>query len=126
MFKAVFLDMDGTTLDSHHTISPRTAKVLQDLSSSGIIIAFATGRSIINLRKYVTQLNLSQPSFPLVCYNGGYGFILHKNDGNYENGQLDVIFGKPLQDSDTRELLAFAAAHNSVAQVRFLFHSLTI
>lgn len=113
--------MDGTTLDSHHTISERTAKVLNDLSSSGILIAFATGRSIINLRKYVIQLNLPQQRFPLVCYNGGYGFILHKKGKSFENGQLDLVFGKPLQDTDTRDLLAFAAAHNSVAQVLIYF-----
>jgi Cof subfamily protein (haloacid dehalogenase superfamily) len=114
--RAVFLDMDGTALNSHHELTERTVQILRTLSENGVLVCFATGRSTSNLHKYILQLDLPQPIFPSVCYNGAYAFIYCKGGDSYENYEKEVIFSRPLQESDTRDILAFAAANGCVAQ----------
>lgn len=113
--RAVFLDMDGTTLDNHHQISEKTMQVLRYLSGRGILICIATGRSTANLINYIHQLQLPQAKVPMICYNGGYGF-LHQTG---ESKELEVVFGNPLSEFDSRQLVEFAIKNGCVPQVRF-------
>lgn len=127
-YKAVFLDMDGTTLDNHHLLSDATVAVLQQLSANGILVGIATGRSIGNLRKYIDQMNLVQDFVPLVCYNGGYGFILRQNRSDQQSKDtdqdsnstktLEVVYSSPLGEQDSRDILALAEDLGCLAQVR--------
>jgi len=56
----------GTTLNSDHQLSQKTIDTLRRLSSSGVLICIATGRSITGIERYVEELNLSQPIVPCV------------------------------------------------------------
>lgn len=124
-YKAVFLDMDGTTLDNHHLLSDATVAVLQQLSANGVLVGIATGRSIGNLRKYIDQMNLVQDFVPLVCYNGGYGFIMRQNHSQSDatnpdttsTKTLEVVYSSPLGEQDSRDILTLADDLGCVAQV---------
>lgn len=118
-FQLIALDLDGTTLNNHHELSEKTIKILRDLSSSGITVCIATGRSVKNIEKYIYQLDLPQKTIPVVLYNGAYGFFYEKSgDGKWI---YQVAYEKPLPEEMTRKILAFAERHNRVAQVRSYF-----
>lgn len=60
-YKAVFLDVDGTLLTSHRSISPGSKETLKRLHERGILISVVTARSpdatalIFNQLYYVTE-----------------------------------------------------------------------
>ncbi len=70
MYKAVFLDMDGTLLRKDHTISDVTKKAIQDLLNKGIIIVPISARPLHGILP-ITQ-NVFPESIPVVSLNGGY------------------------------------------------------
>ena len=76
MYKAVFLDMDGTLLRKDHTISDVTKKAIQDLLNKGIIIVPISARPLHGILP-ITQ-NVFPESIPVVSLNGGY--ILHNKE----------------------------------------------
>lgn len=47
--KLIALDMDGTLLNSEHHVSPASVSALKKAAESGILLAFATGRSLCEL-----------------------------------------------------------------------------
>ncbi len=81
MYKAVFIDMDGTLLQKDHTISDVTKKAIQDLLKKGIIIIPISARPLHGI------LPITQPVFPesipVVSLNGGY--ILHNKEIIYQS-----------------------------------------
>lgn len=115
--RAVFLDLDGTTLNSRHEITERTEQILRLLSSKGIIVGIATGRSSANITKYLLQLKLAQEKVPVVCYNGAIGF--YYTTRNEHEVHQETIFSKPLTEQCARELIAFAGNHGCVLQVSY-------
>ena len=68
-YSMVALDMDGTLLNEHHALSPASIAVLRALSSRGVVVALATGRSAPAVYDHVRALGLPRP-LPVVCYNG--------------------------------------------------------
>jgi HAD superfamily hydrolase (TIGR01484 family) len=46
MYKAVFLDMDGTLLRSDHTVSELTIKTIQTLTAKGVSVILVSARPI--------------------------------------------------------------------------------
>lgn len=109
-YSFVALDLDGTTLDSDHHLSSRTVDILRKLSSLGVTVAIATGRSTRNIGKYLAELNLPQSSIPLVCFNGSFGFI-------FRDSKFDVAYEDPLPAHLTNKVLLFAEQQGCVAQV---------
>jgi Cof subfamily protein (haloacid dehalogenase superfamily) len=63
----IVLDLDGTLLNEHSKISPRTRDALERAHGSGIAVAIATGRSYALTRYLVGDLPLSGPQ---ISYNG--------------------------------------------------------
>jgi Cof subfamily protein (haloacid dehalogenase superfamily) len=63
----IVLDVDGTTLDSHHQLSPRVERTLRAASAAGVGIIFATGKQYGTIAPLVTQLDLSGDH---ICLNG--------------------------------------------------------
>jgi hypothetical protein len=111
-YSFVALDLDGTILNSDHELTERTVNILRKLSSHGVTIGIATGRSTRNVLQYLLQLNLPQRSVPLVCFNGSYGFI-------YSQSQCTTVFEDPLPSSLAIQILNFAKDQGCVAQVSF-------
>eukprot|EP01039_Chlorochromonas_danica_P009392 gene9392-10372_t len=113
MTKLVALDLDGTLLNKHHHLSERTIRTLRNLSEKGVTIAFATGRSKLNIDRYIRQLSLPQPVMPVVCYNGAYGLKYDLSDGSYATA---TVFSNSLPRSATEKLIHFADEHGFVLQ----------
>ncbi|KAK7196137.1 haloacid dehalogenase-like hydrolase-like protein [Novymonas esmeraldas] len=57
-FKLVACDMDGTLLNSRHTISDYTRTVLSQLLARGVHVIFATGRPFTDVYRIKRRLNI--------------------------------------------------------------------
>ena len=70
--KLIAIDLDGTTLNSHSLISPRTARVLKKAPAAGHYVSIATGRPYRMSAQFYLQLQLETP---MVTFNGA---LVHK------------------------------------------------
>lgn len=55
-YKLLALDMDGTLLTSDKRVSPRTRDALERLAARGIPLAYCTGRNVLELLEFPTEL----------------------------------------------------------------------
>lgn len=60
-------DLDGTLLTSEKHISDTDKKTLKSLSSTGVKIVIATGRSVHQIKAYIKELDISDP---IITFNG--------------------------------------------------------
>jgi Cof subfamily protein (haloacid dehalogenase superfamily) len=67
-FDALFIDLDGTLLTDHHTISAGTKEILTTLHRRNMLICIVTARSPMASLPYYHQLDL--PTNPIICFNG--------------------------------------------------------
>ena len=67
-YSIVFLDIDGTLLDSRHRIMPCTRSCLKNLHGKGIPIVLCSARPPKGVNLVAQQAGLNGPT---VCYNGG-------------------------------------------------------
>jgi Cof subfamily protein (haloacid dehalogenase superfamily) len=71
MYKAVFLDMDGTLLKSDHSVSDETIRTIQTLIGKGISVVLVSARPINAVLP--TWRHIGIPSHtPLITLNGSY------------------------------------------------------
>jgi Cof subfamily protein (haloacid dehalogenase superfamily) len=70
MYKAVFLDMDGTLLRADHSISEETRDTIHTLMARGILVILVSARPYHGIRP--TSEWLGTLSFPIVSLNGAY------------------------------------------------------
>lgn len=73
-YSIVFLDIDGTLLNSQHQIMPQTKQLLNRLEGRGVPIVLCSARSPGGVETVVKQAELHSP---VVCYGGG--LILDEN-----------------------------------------------
>lgn len=66
-YSLVFLDIDGTLLDSSHQVMPRTKHILNRLEKRGIPIVLCSARSPGGVETVEKQVGLHSP---IVCYGG--------------------------------------------------------
>jgi len=71
MYKAVFLDMDGTLLRSDHSISEETKGVIRHLTASGVPVTLVSARPLNAILPTFNSIGLPDGS-PLVSLNGSY------------------------------------------------------
>ena len=64
MYKGVFLDLDGTTLNNQREMSLKTIETLRRLNKKGFKIVIATGRSSTSVFPYLDTLDF-QSGMPL-------------------------------------------------------------
>lgn len=67
-YSIVFLDIDGTLLDSHHHVMPQTKQLLNRLERWGVPIILCSARSPGGVEMVSRQVELHSP---VVCYSGG-------------------------------------------------------
>ncbi|NLK62576.1 MAG: HAD family phosphatase [Fusobacteria bacterium] len=65
--KAIFIDLDGTLLNTEKKISELNKKVIKKLIEKGISVHIATGRSYYSMKSYKDELGLDTE---IICYNG--------------------------------------------------------
>lgn len=66
-YSMVFLDIDGTLIDSSHQVSPRTRALLEKLEKKGVSVILCSARSPAGIELVSGQAGLHGP---VVCYNG--------------------------------------------------------
>ena len=67
-YSIVFLDIDGTLLDSRHQVMPCTHDCLKNLHEKGIPIVLCSARPPKGVNLVAEQVGLTGP---VACYNGG-------------------------------------------------------
>ena len=80
MYKAVFLDMDGTFLKSDHTVSDANKLAVKTLLAKGIIVVPISARPLHGMLPITNTV--FTPEMPVVSLNGSY--ILHNNEIIYQ------------------------------------------
>jgi Cof subfamily protein (haloacid dehalogenase superfamily) len=81
MHKLLALDLDGTVLNSSHTISPALIDAIKRIAKKTHVI-IVTGRHHVAARPYHEALDLDTP---IICCNGTYTFDYSKNQVISEN-----------------------------------------
>ena len=70
-YSAVFMDIDGTLLDSRHRVMPCTQSHLQYLQGKGVPVILCSARPPEGVRLVAEQAGVHGP---VACYNGGLIF----------------------------------------------------
>ncbi|OLP84026.1 putative phosphatase YitU [Symbiodinium microadriaticum] len=115
-WRAVALDLDGTTLNSSHTLSARTVDAIQKIDASGVHVIIATGRPVLSLQPYVTELGLTRP-VPTVCFNGACATLVDP----WGEGQR-VLISRGLSHSATERSSTAALDGSLVHHSRSTWH----
>lgn len=80
MYKAAFIDMDGTLLRKDHTVSEITRQTIQHLIEQGILIVPVSARPLHGMQHIIGDFIASH--IPVVSLNGSY--IFHNEEIIYE------------------------------------------
>ena len=70
MYKAVFIDIDGTLIKSDHTISADTYAVVQKLKEKNILVILVSARPLTGILPIMEEIGLL--SYPVAGLNGAY------------------------------------------------------
>jgi Cof subfamily protein (haloacid dehalogenase superfamily) len=74
MYKAVFLDLDGTLLDNEKNISKENIEAIERAKAKGVLVCICSGRQIDITREYK---NMAHASNYMICSNGA---IIYDDD----------------------------------------------
>jgi Cof subfamily protein (haloacid dehalogenase superfamily) len=80
MYKAAFIDMDGTLLRKDHTVSEQTQKLISQLINKGILIVPISARPLHGMQPILQTFIPAH--IPVVSLNGSY--IYHNGDIIYQ------------------------------------------
>ena len=69
-------DLDGTLLNTHDRINPKSLAIINDLVKRGMLFTYATARSLVSASVVTQGLSMD---IPIIAYNGA--FILHPSTG---------------------------------------------
>lgn len=67
-------DLDGTLLTKYETVSPFSARLLNELIENGLLFTYATARSYTSATKATASLRIK---IPVILYNGG---LIYRTD----------------------------------------------
>jgi Cof subfamily protein (haloacid dehalogenase superfamily) len=70
MYKAVFIDIDGTLIESDHTISKATLATIQRLKEKSVLVILVSARPLHGMLPMVRETGLL--SYPVASLNGAY------------------------------------------------------
>lgn len=99
MHKLLALDLDGTVLNSQHTISRELVDTIKQIGKDTHVV-IVTGRHHVAAKPYYDQLGLTTP---IICCNGTYVF-------DYQNDT--VILENAIDKEKAAQLITLAEAHN--------------
>lgn len=98
-YKLLALDLDGTVLNSQHTISQELVETIKQIAQHTHVV-IVTGRHHVAAKPYYDQLGLSTP---IICCNGTYIF-------DYQNDT--VIQENAIDKAIAAEFITLSQAHN--------------
>ena len=106
-YKAIFVDLDGTLLNSHKVISQKNLKCLNEFVDNGVPVVIATGRTLKSVKKVTQGLKLETP---VITLNGndirksldGYSMMLSYVDNKLKEA---VISFKKTKSRNYQEML---------------------
>jgi Cof subfamily protein (haloacid dehalogenase superfamily) len=81
MYKAVFIDMDGTLLKNDHSVSEVNKQAIHKLQKKGVMVVPISARPLHGMAHIIK--NVVTDDTPLVSLNGGY--IVHKKEVIFED-----------------------------------------
>lgn len=84
MKKILFVDLDGTLLNSEKLVSEGNRAAIQRLLDAGHYLVVATGRPVKSGFKVVKSLGLTMPGCYMIGYNGGVIFDCYKEEVKME------------------------------------------
>lgn len=92
-YRLVALDVDGTLLDSSHTLRPRVVDAVRAAQARGLIITLATGKLLASVQPILQRLDLPGP---MITLNGA--------------ATLDAVTGEaqrfvPLREEDRQAVI---------------------
>ncbi|MCL9776553.1 Cof-type HAD-IIB family hydrolase [Vibrio methylphosphonaticus] len=100
MHKLLALDLDGTVLNSQHTISAPLVEAIQHLAKKTHVV-IVTGRHHVAAKPYYEQLGLSTP---IICCNGTYIFDYANDRVIKENAITKARASEFIQLSEQHDL----------------------
>ncbi len=94
MYKAVFLDLDGTLLDNEKRISEENINAIEKAKDKGVFVCICSGRQIDITRKFKEIAHASQY---MICSNGA---IIYDDDSHEElfSANIDKAFCKEVYE----------------------------
>ena len=97
----IALDLDGTLLNSDHSISFRNNQILSQVSKQGIYVVLVSGRMHRSILPISEQIGLENP---IISYNGG--MVKHATTGKlYEHTPVPAKFARKIIDFVNQENL---------------------
>lgn len=99
-WRAVALDMDGTTLNHRLELTTRTLNALRRVDAAGVQVIIATGRPTQSLQPYIDQMALPNQVLT-VCFNGGCASLMSANAPE----QTQVLFDQGLDVNLCHQIL---------------------
>lgn len=70
MYKAVFIDVDGTLIRSDHSLSVATTETIKKLQGKGVLVILVSARPLSGVRPIAEKLHLHGD--PIASLNGAY------------------------------------------------------
>lgn len=94
MIKHIFLDMDGTLLNTKGKINPKTAEYLRQIN---IPVTLVSARAPMEMAFAINELNLHGPQ---ISFNGG---LIHEDN----DGQQKIISSTPIDSKQVSLIINF-------------------
>lgn len=102
MYKAIFIDIDGTLRNNNNKISERTILVINKVIEKGILVILCSGRS----RKYVEAISKEcNASRYIITSNGGIIYDYQENK---------IILKSPIEKQACIELYKISEQFNTI------------
>lgn len=97
--KLIATDIDGTLLNSHHELTPRTEKAIRRAMEKGIHVVLATGKTRGSAVKLIDLFGLTTPGVYV------QGLAIYAGDGT-------ISFQQTLEDDVVRQVVEYADTHD--------------
>jgi Cof subfamily protein (haloacid dehalogenase superfamily) len=69
-YQIVAVDLDGTLLNEHSQLNPRTIAAVKAAKQQGVHVVVCTGRPLAGVRDFLAQLDLLDPDDYVITFNG--------------------------------------------------------
>lgn len=70
MIKLVAIDIDGTLLNDHHEVTSEVKDAIRKAKAKGVKIVLCTGRPLVGVQQYLTELELREEGDYVISFNG--------------------------------------------------------